>query len=184
MIKCNSKNGDGRCVCNMDAQQSLGGTITCDFAEEYNFDKDEILRECDMAELEDGEDAKMLDVKNATEVIKELSESPFLCSDKMMVTNNYIIIKKTAEITTDSIMKRLECSNDWIACSDRLPDEDAIECYIVCVSGNYEGEILDHKVLTGANYYDKGKWYIDGSYEKDIEVLYWMSIPKAPIRKE
>ncbi|MBQ8559063.1 MAG: hypothetical protein IJ439_03660 [Tyzzerella sp.] len=49
MIGCNSKFGTGKCVACMDAQESIGGTIVCDFAEACNFDEDEILRECDCA---------------------------------------------------------------------------------------------------------------------------------------
>lgn len=54
MIKCNSKFGEGICVACMDSFQSLGGTITCDFAEACNFDENEILKECDLAELLEG----------------------------------------------------------------------------------------------------------------------------------
>ncbi|MCM1200238.1 MAG: hypothetical protein NC548_31315 [Lachnospiraceae bacterium] len=50
MIKCASPYGYyGMCVAEMDAQQSLGGTICCDTAEDVNFDKKEILRQCPYA---------------------------------------------------------------------------------------------------------------------------------------
>lgn len=51
MIKCNSRFGEGICVACMDSSQTLGGIISCDFAEACNFDEDEILKECDLAEL-------------------------------------------------------------------------------------------------------------------------------------
>ena len=54
-IECRCKFGFGRCVADMDAQQSLGGTIVCDTAEDCNFDRDEILKRCEYAESMKGE---------------------------------------------------------------------------------------------------------------------------------
>lgn len=54
MIKCNSPFAYcDRCVVDMDAQQSLGGTICCDTAEDMDFDKEFILQHCEYAERED-----------------------------------------------------------------------------------------------------------------------------------
>ncbi len=54
MIKCNSRFACyGRCVADMDAQQSQGGTICCDTAEDMDFDKQCILQNCEYAESED-----------------------------------------------------------------------------------------------------------------------------------
>lgn len=51
MIKCNSFHAYSEtCVACMDAQQSLGGTITCDVAEDLDFDEESILHICQYAE--------------------------------------------------------------------------------------------------------------------------------------
>lgn len=51
MIRCNSPFAYGyRCVADMDSQQSKGGTICCDFAEELDFDHESILKMCEHAE--------------------------------------------------------------------------------------------------------------------------------------
>ena len=51
MIKCNSPFGyDDRCVVCMDAQQSLGGTLICDTAEDLDYDEESILKMCKYAE--------------------------------------------------------------------------------------------------------------------------------------
>lgn len=50
MIKCASPFGYyNRCVVDMDTQQSLGGTICCDTAEDANFDRTQILKQCPYA---------------------------------------------------------------------------------------------------------------------------------------
>lgn len=51
-IKCKCNTGYGKCIVDMDAQQTLGGTIVCDMAEDCNFDKKEILNRCEDAEME------------------------------------------------------------------------------------------------------------------------------------
>lgn len=52
MIKCNSKFAYcDKCVADMDAQQSLGGTICCDTAEDLEYNKENILTHCEYAEL-------------------------------------------------------------------------------------------------------------------------------------
>ena len=51
MIRCNSPFSYGdRCVADMDAQQSHGGTICCDTAEDLDFEHERILRMCEHAE--------------------------------------------------------------------------------------------------------------------------------------
>ncbi len=51
MIRCNSPFACyNRCVIDMDAQQSQGGTICCDMAEEMDFDRSRILQRCEHAE--------------------------------------------------------------------------------------------------------------------------------------
>lgn len=51
MIKCNSHfEVDAICVACMDAQQSLGGTIVCDTAEELDYNEENILKICEFAE--------------------------------------------------------------------------------------------------------------------------------------
>ena len=59
MIRCNSPFAyEGRCVADMDSQQSHGGTICCDMAEDLDFDKACILKQCGHAEsMEDGDEA-------------------------------------------------------------------------------------------------------------------------------
>lgn len=53
MIKCNSPlRYSDRCVACMDAQQSCGGTIICDIAEDYDYEEQDILIFCKYAELE------------------------------------------------------------------------------------------------------------------------------------
>lgn len=45
----------------------------------------------------------MLGIKEAKEVIKQLSEEQFLCNDDLIATKNYVIVKKTGCVTTDKI---------------------------------------------------------------------------------
>lgn len=45
----------------------------------------------------------MLGESNAREVINQLSKEQFLCNDNLISTNGYIIVKKTAYVTTDKI---------------------------------------------------------------------------------
>lgn len=54
MIRCNSPFAYmDRCVIDMDSQQSCGGTICCDMAEDMDFDREHILRRCEHAENEE-----------------------------------------------------------------------------------------------------------------------------------
>lgn len=60
MIRCKSKYGMcDRCVIDRDGQQSIGGTIVCDTAEDLNFNRVEILRKCEHAEPADIHDAAL-----------------------------------------------------------------------------------------------------------------------------
>lgn len=49
----------------------------------------------------------MLEINDAADVIYQLKTKPFLCSDDLISTNDYIILKKTGNITTDSIMRAI-----------------------------------------------------------------------------
>ena len=59
MIRCNSPFAyEGRCVIDMDSQQSHGGAICCDTAEDLDFDVERILERCEYAErMVDGNEA-------------------------------------------------------------------------------------------------------------------------------
>lgn len=47
MIKCISKFAYGtKCIIDMDAQETKGGAICCDIAEECDFDREEIVDRC------------------------------------------------------------------------------------------------------------------------------------------
>lgn len=52
MIKCNSSKNNcyEKCVIDMDEQQSLGGNICCDTAEDLDFKRKDILEQCEYAE--------------------------------------------------------------------------------------------------------------------------------------
>lgn len=50
MIKCNSRFGYGKCIVEMDGQQTHGGCIICDIAKECDFKRDLILETCEHAE--------------------------------------------------------------------------------------------------------------------------------------
>ena len=51
MIRCKSPFAYmDRCVIDMDAQQSCGGTICCNMAEDLDFDRECILKQCGHAE--------------------------------------------------------------------------------------------------------------------------------------
>ena len=53
MINCNSPfKYDEMCVACMDAQQSLGGTIVCDTAEELDYNEENILKICEFAYID------------------------------------------------------------------------------------------------------------------------------------
>ena len=52
MVKCNSSYAHyyEKCVVDMDGVDSQGGTIVCDIAEYLDFDRKEILNQCEYAE--------------------------------------------------------------------------------------------------------------------------------------
>lgn len=53
MIGCKSKYGFGKCIVNMGAQETLGGVICCDLAEECDYNEELILKMCEFAEEEE-----------------------------------------------------------------------------------------------------------------------------------
>ena len=60
MIRCKRKYGMcDRCIIDMDGQQSVGGTIICDTAEDLNFNRVEILIKCEHAEPVDIHDVAL-----------------------------------------------------------------------------------------------------------------------------
>lgn len=60
MIRCTNPDGFyGKCVVDMDSQQSLGGAICCDMAKECGFRKENILTKCKYANPGDIKDAAL-----------------------------------------------------------------------------------------------------------------------------
>lgn len=60
MIKCNSPHGYcKKCIIDCDSKDTLGGTIICDTAENFNFNREEILVNCEYAEPVDIHDAAL-----------------------------------------------------------------------------------------------------------------------------
>lgn len=55
MIKCNSSKNNcyKKCVIDMDGQESSGGDICCDTAEDLDFKREDILNTCKYAESVD-----------------------------------------------------------------------------------------------------------------------------------
>ena len=54
MVMCNSPLGFWKtCVACMDGQQSHGGTICCDTAEDLDFQEEDILKQCEYAPRQD-----------------------------------------------------------------------------------------------------------------------------------
>lgn len=54
MVMCNSPWGFWKtCVASMDGQQSYGGTICCDTAEDLDFQEEDILKQCEYAKKEE-----------------------------------------------------------------------------------------------------------------------------------
>ena len=54
MVMCNSPWGFWKtCVASMDGQQSHGGTICCDTAEDLDFQEEDILKQCEYAKKEE-----------------------------------------------------------------------------------------------------------------------------------
>lgn len=51
---------------------------------------------------------KMIGCKEAREVIKQLQEATFLCNEDMLITNGYIIIKKSGNITTNNVIQMIQ----------------------------------------------------------------------------
>lgn len=49
MIRCTALKGCGKCVAEMDGQESRGGTVVCDIAEDLEFCKDDIIALCEFA---------------------------------------------------------------------------------------------------------------------------------------
>lgn len=45
----------------------------------------------------------MLDINDAQRAIRQFQTQPFICSDEIMSTNDYIIVKKCNGVTTDSV---------------------------------------------------------------------------------
>lgn len=57
----------------------------------------------------------MLDCNDAKDVINQLQTETFLCGENMIVTNNYIVIKKSNKITSDKVraaLKEMKGEND------------------------------------------------------------------------
>ena len=50
----------------------------------------------------------MLDCNDAKDVINQLQTETFLCSENMIVTNNYMVIKKSDKITSDKVQAALK----------------------------------------------------------------------------
>ena len=58
MIKCNAPNNfNNECVIDMDALQTLGGNICCDVAEDNEFCREDILKQCPYSEATNIKDA-------------------------------------------------------------------------------------------------------------------------------
>lgn len=53
MIKCKGNKMCDKCIIDMDAFETMGGTIICDTAEDLDFNRIEILRKCKYAESDD-----------------------------------------------------------------------------------------------------------------------------------
>lgn len=51
---------------------------------------------------------KMIGCKEAAEVIRQLQKETFLCNEDMLITNGYIIIKKSGNITTNNIIQMVQ----------------------------------------------------------------------------
>ena len=58
MLKCKSDkcNEYGICVCEADAQQLNGGDISCDIAEDCDYNKEIVMNECQYAKLDNVKD--------------------------------------------------------------------------------------------------------------------------------
>lgn len=69
-----------------------------------------------------------------------------------------------------------EQNNGWIPTSNPPKDEDAE--YILCVSGKDGNITYENAVLLGPNYYEDGKWYINGVLKDNVEVLAYMPSPE------
>ena len=60
MIKCNSPHRYyQKCIIDCNANETLGGTIVCDTAEDLNFQRKNILTHCEYAEPADIHDAAL-----------------------------------------------------------------------------------------------------------------------------
>lgn len=68
-----------------------------------------------------------------------------------------------------------DCNNGWIP-ADNPPTDEDME-YILCVSGRDGNITYENAVLLGPNYYEDGKWYIDGVLKDNVEVLAYMPSP-------
>lgn len=98
-----------------------------------------------------------------------------------MTRQDYIELKE--EVLHSAIPKKSQgkildaLAQRWISVEEALPEFD--EEVIVCVSGKDGNITYEHAVLGGNNFYDNGKWYIDGVYRENVKIHAWMRLPDA-----
>lgn len=150
MVMCNSPCGfQNICVASMDGQQSHGGTICCDTAEDLDFNEKDILRQCKYAKKEEIYDvakersinnvefeirAQMYSFSSETSVItvKEIENATRLFTEMCKEYENVqmVKIKKNVKLNKQELIRFALDAESTIFCNGRLD----------CINGNFHTE--------------------------------------------
>uniref|UniRef100_UPI001C95BBBC DUF551 domain-containing protein n=1 Tax=Yersinia aleksiciae TaxID=263819 RepID=UPI001C95BBBC len=65
-----------------------------------------------------------------------------------------------------------EIPEGWINCSDRMPENSNIQCFVYCKDS-----------LRRIGYFDGDDWAINGKYYDESFVTHWQKFPAAPEKK-
>ncbi|EKN4689885.1 DUF551 domain-containing protein [Yersinia ruckeri] len=57
----------------------------------------------------------------------------------------------------------------WIKCSDQMPENSNIQCFVYCKDS-----------LRRTGYFDGNDWAINGKYYDESFVTHWQKFPAAP----
>lgn len=74
-------------------------------------------------------------------------------------------------------IEKLKDNNEWHDAKKEQPKDKGQE-YIVCVTGMAGNIHYDNAVIAGDNYFENGKWFIQGVYRKSLNVLAWRYLPE------
>lgn len=65
----------------------------------------------------------------------------------------------------------------WHPWPEEVPEDEDLE-YILCISGEVGNHKYDHAVVMNDNYFENGKWFINGSGHDNLTIHAWMEPPE------